>query len=114
MKPKTILIKDGKTIHCLNVRDIIYIHCESYLCTFVLQGGSRYSHSKSLNVYAKLLQPHHFIQISRNTLINVEHVSAIKSGNNNRKSALMSNGDEFPIAFRRWKELKNTIKLLHI
>ena len=114
MEPRTILVRDGNLTRCINIKDLIHVQCEGYLCTFTTQGGVQLSHSKSLSFYTKLLQPYHFTRISRSTLINVEHVSAIKSGIKNRKSVLMSNGDEFPIAFRRWKELKDTIKIHNI
>lgn len=108
-KPKTIQIKDGKVTHRINLKNLIQVHCESYVCTFTILNGHQYSCSKPLSYFADLLQPFRFVRISRNTLINIDHISAIKSGNKNRKMVIMANGEELEIAFRRWKELREAL-----
>lgn len=108
-KPITIHIKDGRVTHRISVKNLIYIHCDCYICTIITLNGHHYSCSKPLSYFTNLLQPPHFVRISRNKLINIEHVSAVKSGDKNRKIAIMSNGEELEIAFRRWRELKEAL-----
>ncbi len=109
-KPKTIIIKNGKIIHRVGIRDLLYIQCVDYLSTFFIEGGIQYSCSKSLSYYTDLLGPYQFIRINRNILVNIDHVAAIKRGENNRKIAIMSDSSEHEVAFRRWKNFKNALK----
>lgn len=103
----TIIIKSGKTIRQIEIKELIYIECDCYVCALVLSDGSQICCTKSLQYFEEILQPWRFERISRDVIVSLKHVAAIKSRNGNRKTVIMKNGKEFDIAFRRWKQFKD-------
>ena len=103
----TIIIKSGKTIRQIEITDLLYIECDSYVCTLVLSDGTQINCTKSLQYFEETLSPWRFERISRDAIVSLKHVMAIKSKNNNRKTVIMKDGKELDIAFRRWKQFKD-------
>lgn len=102
----TIIIKNGKTIHQIEIRDLLYIECDSYVCTLSMIDGSRTDCINSLSYFEAKLSKWRFERISRDTIVSLIHVAAVKCKKSNRKTVIMKDGREFDIAFRRWKHFK--------
>lgn len=102
----TIIIKSGKTIRQIEITDLLYIECDSYVCTLTMVDGSKADCTYSLSYFEVKLSSWRFERISRDAIVSLKHVTAIKSKSNNRKTVIMKNGKELDIAFRRWKHFK--------
>lgn len=102
----TIIIKSGKTIHQIDIKELLYIECDCYVCSLTLSDGNRITCTKSLQHFEETLLPWRFERISRNVIVSLRYVIAIKSKRGNRKTVMMKNDKEFDIAFRKWKRFK--------
>lgn len=104
----TIIIKSGKTIRQIEIKNLLYIECDSYVCTLSMTDGSKTDCTYSLTYFEEKLSPWRFERISRNVIVSLRDVVAIKSKIGNRKTVMMKDGREFDIAFRKWKRFKDT------
>jgi DNA-binding LytR/AlgR family response regulator len=102
----TIIIKSGKTIRQIEIKDLLYIECDCYVSTFSMADGSKIDCTYSLAYFEEKLSPWRFERISRNVIVSLRDVVAIKSKIGNRKTVIMKDGREFDIAFRKWKRFK--------
>ena len=102
----TIIIKSGKTIRRIELADLYYIECDCYVCTLSMSDGSKIHCTYSLTYFEEKLPQQRFYRISRDVIVNLNHVTAIKSKPGNKKTTVMIDGNEFDIAFRRWKLFK--------
>lgn len=84
----TIIIKSGKTIRQIEITDLLYIECDSYVCTLTMVDGTKADCTYSLSYFEEKLSSWRFERISRDAIVSLKHVTAIKSKSNNRKTVI--------------------------
>jgi len=63
--------------HYIDISEIIYISCDSYICTIYLK-DEKISISKQLKCFENELSEFGFIRINRSTIINLFHFTLIR------------------------------------
>lgn len=104
---KRLGIKDGATIHMIDVNDIELIEVAGdYLCIAAL--GQNYIHKQTLKSLLLLLDPAKFIQIHRSNVINITHLDRIEN-DEGRLVALLKNNKQLQVSRRYRKAVREKI-----
>ncbi|MGL5891759.1 MAG: LytR/AlgR family response regulator transcription factor [Bacteroidia bacterium] len=65
----------------VNVNEIAYIEALTYFCRIELADNSRYTSSKNLKLFEKMLEPSGlFLRINKSVLINMQHIKSYTKG----------------------------------
>jgi len=104
-KGRTIILKSSRKIRQINIEDIVYISCDSYLISihFVNQKKSEIF-SKPLKEMEKELSNFHFLRINRKELINMKYFKSYN--NNDSKKITLLTGLELSVSRRKWSTIK--------
>lgn len=103
-----IILNIGKRIVKVTVQEILYVVCDDYICSLTIVDGKVFHMSHSLQYMHQQLQDFGFYYISRNVLLNIQHVTELQRTSARKWQALISDGSVFDIAARRQKEFKDT------
>ena len=85
--------------HFVELKNIIRCEAENNYTFFYLVGGKKILVSKTLKVFANLLEDHNFFRISRSDLVNLNYVD--KFGRQKSPSVTLSDGTKLTISLRR-------------
>lgn len=97
---KSLKIKIGTTEETIVVSNILYFEQTENYCNLYLKGKKQLDIKISLQKLSTLLKPYpSFIQISRNTIINMENVISYRN-----KLIKMEHDITLEVARRRWQE----------
>lgn len=99
---RKIILPTQEGLQIVSLTEILRCEGDSSYTTFHLKGGKKIMVSKTLKVYSELLSEHGFARIFVSHLVNLEHVTLVRSGRGGE--AIMSDGTELPIARNRRKE----------
>ena len=103
---KILVLKSGKTTKRVATDDIIFIHCEDYVCDFHFINSKKESYTKPLSYYEKLLPPSDFFRINHNIIIAFKQTKEVITLGHRLHDAVLMDGHRFPISSRRWKAFK--------
>lgn len=99
---RKIILPTQEGLQIVRLSDIIRCEGDNSYTTFHLVSGKEIIVSRTLKVYAGLLADQGFSRIFLSHLVNLEHVTLVKSGRGGE--AILSDGTSLPIARNRRKE----------
>ena len=106
-----IAIHHNEKVVLVNIADIISIHADLSICHVKLIDNQHYHSSKDLKLFEGMFKEFgNFIRISKNTIINLDHLKSYQKGE--VCMLQMKNGFEFEVSRRKKTEVLNKIKLL--
>ena len=98
-----IVFTIDKENYSISIDDILYVFSKgNYSRIFTKDNESSFLLCKTLKYVELSLRKFDFYRVSRGILINQNHVLKIDSGTTSW--VMMSNGERFPVAFRRRQE----------
>ncbi len=97
-----IALTDAEGLHLLPLARIIRLKGEGSYTTFHLDGGERHIATRSIGEFEDLLPPDQFFRTHQSHIVNLDHVRMILRREGG--GALMSDGEEVPVARRRKEE----------
>ncbi|MDR1984519.1 MAG: LytTR family transcriptional regulator DNA-binding domain-containing protein [Prevotellaceae bacterium] len=100
---KSIVIKIKNITKRIIASEISHIVCDAYLCDIFTQ-TEKFTCTKLLKYFETELSDYGFIRISRDILVNTEHIRHIE---NKTKQITLKNKVELQVSVRRWKFLKS-------
>lgn len=106
--PKRISVKDKNETKIISVNDIDYVTSADYYITVHTKSGS-YTIRESMKNMEDKLNPDDFIRIHRNTIININNISAIQLFGKNSYIVKTYRGDKFDISRSRLNELRSKL-----
>ena len=74
-KIRKIVLKTAKSIHIVNVKDIIHCAAEGNYTNFYLDNGEKLMVSKTLKDYSEMLEQAGFFRTHQSHLVNLDHIS---------------------------------------
>ncbi|MFC4770503.1 LytTR family DNA-binding domain-containing protein [Enterococcus hermanniensis] len=106
--PVKILIDTKGRTEKFKVKTIVYIEVLGDYSTFHLL-NNQFSVRKSLAQLIDLLDSNQLIQVSRNTLLNIESIVHIESSFSGNMKAVLATGDTIIVSRKYWKKLKEVL-----
>ena len=103
---KILVLKSGKTAKRVATDDIIFIHCEDYICVIHFINGKKETYTKPLGYYEKVLPQTDFFRINHNVIIAIKQTDEVITMGHRLHDAVLKDGHRFPISCRRWKAFK--------
>jgi DNA-binding LytR/AlgR family response regulator len=100
----TIAIKDRGIIRPINLNDIIVVEVDIYQCVFYLENGEKLHLVQSLKETLSLLPSESFMQIRRDTIINLNKIVMFKDN-----KVYLKSKHEYCIPFRKRKMIKDML-----
>jgi len=97
-----ITLKSEGKAHIIRIKLLKAVEVSDYLCKFHVKNEKPYSFAESLQKIQSIL-PKHFIRISRNCVINTQHVKSIDY---KRREVILSGNMIFSFSVRNAKLLK--------
>ncbi len=105
-KGKPIILKSSRKVRQINIENIVYISCDSYLLSVHFFNQKRTEvFSKPLKDIEKELSHFHFLRINRNELINMKYFKSYY--NNESRKITLSTGTILSVSRRKWSMIKN-------
>ncbi len=105
---KSIILKKHKELIKLNLKSITMITCDGYISTLsFLDNRKPISVSKLLKEFEKELTPYGFFRISKNTLVNINHIYSFN--NNSQRLVCMVNNHNAKVSLRKVPQLKKLL-----
>ncbi len=105
-KNKTIILKSSRITRQINIGNIVYISCDSYLISIHLINQKKSEiFSKPLKEIEKELSNFHFFRINRNELINMKYFKSYH--NSASRKITLSTGKTLSVSRRKWLAIKN-------
>lgn len=92
--------------------DILYIYCEDTLCVIHFGDGSSFSCCKPLSYFEEQLSECSFARANRQYLISLSRVCEIKNVSSRKKEAVMQDGMNIPISYRRWPGIRRLLSMV--
>lgn len=92
-------------------QEIVFLEADKNYTLFHLNDGEVLTSSYTLKIHEECLDDLNFLRISRSKIVNSNFVKSIKAIGQRNNVAVLANGDEMPIARRRYKDV---IKQLHL
>ncbi len=74
-KIRKIVLKTAKSIHIVNVKDIIHCEADGNYTNFYLDNGEKLMVSKTLKDYSEMLEQAGFFRTHQSHLVNLDHIS---------------------------------------
>ncbi|QHT67914.1 response regulator transcription factor [Rhodocytophaga rosea] len=99
--PQRIALPHAHGLVFADIRQIIYCESDSNYTRCYLENGEQYLVSKTLGDVQEVLEPHDFIRVHRQYLVNLSHIQKLIKGEG--IYLLLSNGKSIPVA-RQQKE----------
>lgn len=106
--PVKILIDTNGRTEKFNVKKIVYIEVLGDYSTLHLL-NNQFSVRKSLAQLIDFLDARQLIQVSRNTLLNIESIIHIESSFSGNMKATLTTGDTVTVSRKYWKKLKEVL-----
>ncbi len=106
-----IILNIGKRMVKIAVHEILYVICEDYICSLTMADGRIFQVSRTLQSFYDELNCCEFHYLSRDVLVNMQHVTELRRISTRRWCAMMSNGSVFPVAARRQKKFTDAFKM---
>ena len=104
-KGKTIILKSSRKVRQINIENIVYISCDSYLTSiYFFNQKSPEIFTKSLKEIEKELVDFHFLRINRNELINMKYFKSYYNGG--LRKITLSTGKTLTVSRRKWALIK--------
>lgn len=105
---RKIILPTQEGLQIVPLSEILRCEGDNSYTTFHLIEGKKIIVSKTLKVYSELLADHGFCRIFVSHLVNLEHVTLVKSGRGGE--AVMADGINLPIARNRRKDFINQLE----
>jgi DNA-binding LytR/AlgR family response regulator len=99
-----ISIKDRGVIFPVDTKNIIAIEVDVYQCTFYLENDEKLHPVQSLTETLSLLPADSFVQIRRDTIINLNKIKKYRDN-----KVFLTSGLEYPIPYRKRKMVKDLL-----
>jgi len=74
-------VREKSKISFIDISEILYLQCDGYLTTIYLVNKENISISKLLKHFEEELWQYGFRRANHNTLVNTQHIDAIKTSN---------------------------------
>ena len=104
-KGKTIILKSSRKVRQINIENIVYVTCDSYLTSIHFFNQKKPEiFTKSLKEIETELADFHFLRINRNELINMKYFKSYYNGGL-RKITLIT-GKTLTVSRRKWTLIK--------
>lgn len=100
MEKSHLLICNEQERIRISISNILYIKTEDYLSTIYMKDNQKFTCSKPLTNFIGCL-PHHFFQIGRSVIVNLDEITSYKSGS---RSIIISDTTKLTISTRRIRE----------
>lgn len=94
-----ITLFHAKGFKMAKVSEIIRLEAENNCTKLIFENGEKYLDTKTLKIFDDLLENNHFCRVHKSHLIHMDHLKEYI--NHEGSFALMSNGDQIPIARSR-------------
>ncbi len=104
-KKNCFVVRDANRHHRFLCDNISYINCDGYVCTLHRIVGQSVNVSKSMNSFETMLAGMHFFRISRDIIVNLNHISLVEC-KGRKRTLVLKCGERLSIADRRWAGFK--------
>ena len=101
-------VKDGNQTWFVKIHDVDYIEAAANYVVLCTPNGNHILRETLRNLEASL-SPALFLRISRSVMVNLERVTAIRSGAADEWLVVLQDGREFPMT-RGWKEVQERLQ----
>lgn len=106
---RRILVLDGNTEVLLDPKEILWIEAEDYYAA-IHAGTKRYMLRESLSSLESRLDRSIFVRAHRTVLVNLLHVTELKSDTDGQCFILLDSGAQLPLSRRRRAEVNRAIQ----
>lgn len=110
--PKRILLPMIGNMLIIKLDDLVLIEAKSNYSIFTMNDGNIYTSSRSLKIYADLIQTHpDFLRIHRSHIVNKNYIVSVIRNKNNKSYVVMHNGREMEIVSQKKENILKSLTL---
>lgn len=107
---KKIVLKTSRSIHLVDLDEIIFCQSDNTYTTFFLTDGEKILVSRSMKEFEEILTPKGFFRPHTSYLVNLDHVKRLDKSDGG--FLIMDSGSEIPVSVRRKNSLMQRLENL--
>jgi two-component system LytT family response regulator len=104
---KKIVVRTSKSIHLVNVQDIMHCQSDGNYTSIYLNGGKKLIVSRTLKEFEQMLEPYGFFRLHQSHLTNLNYLDHF---NREREQVVLKNNTSLPVSSRKKDQLLKIFK----